>query len=326
MQDQSPSLRGFSQEDSYPIAIENGTGWESTKAAIIQICAYAKDFEAAYALAQEWDEDNEPPWGDKLKYQVTRLWNFVHSGEAQSFQGLPVRRFSRPDVPDFALGEAIVAKYGPGAAGKIRGASLRPPDAAHALDFVLPGNPWIGVSQYQPSDQQVCRREQIRGAESRFAWLCPNPFRQRQIKSGGKWSMKCDANVLRRDHVVLEFDLKPRYGWGPSIAKWAKAGFSALDVHGALFLWIAARTGKRPFMIVYSGNVSYHAWYDAAGSTEEEIAALVELTLPLSGDPVLLTPSQLFRMPGGTRVRRTSLNKIIRVRQEVVFWQPINKI
>ena len=322
MQDQNPSLRGFSQEDSY----QNGTGWESSKAVFLQICREQPTFETALAVAKAWNlEYADPLWGDGpqgITYQITRLWNRRNSEDTQVFSGgISYARLSRPKVCSHELGESIVAKYGPGATAKIRAASKRCPNAVNALDFLFPGNLWIAVSQYAVNDQRTTQREAIRGAESRYAWLTPNPFRQKQVKVGRSWSMRCDANVLRRDHMVIEFDLKERYGWGPSIQRWNAAGLSALDVHGAFFLWLAAATGFSPFMIVYSGSVSYHAWYDARGVSREKLERLVELTLPLGGDPASLVPSQLFRMPGGTRLRKIN-NKITHVPQSVVFWNP----
>ena len=325
MQDQNPALRGFSQEDSY----QDGVGWESSKAVFLQICREQPAFETALAVAREWNSEYaDPPWGDGaqgLTYQITRLWNRRNSDQSQVFSGgISYARLSRPKVPSHELGESIVAKYGPGAAAKIRAASKRCPNAVNALDFLFPGNPWIAASWQSVKDQQTYRREAIRGHENRYAWLTPNPFQQKQVKVSGSWSMRCDPNVLRRDHMVVEFDLKERYGWGPSIQRWRAAGLSALDVHGAFFLWLAAAAGFLPFMIVYSGSVSYHAWYDARGVSRENLEHLVELTLPLGGDPASLVPSQLFRMPGGTRLRKIN-NKITHVRQEVVFWRPYRR-
>lgn len=318
---QNSSLRGFSQEDSYKVAREDGTGWNTTKDVLIEICKRSASFEQALAVAQEWDQDNEPPWGVDLKYQVTRLWNFINSGEARSFNSLPVRKLHRPEKLEYEFAEAVVAKYGRGAAEKIRRAGRRCPNAAGALDFLFVGNPWIAVSWQDPADQYTIQRETLRGFEERFAWLSPNPFRQKQVKVGARWSMKCDANILERLYMVIEFDLKVHHGWGASIGRWNRAGLSALDVQGALFLWIAARTGLKPFMIVFSGAASYHGWYDVRGVPEDQLAKIVELALPLGGDPASLTPSQLFRMPGGTRLRRID-HKTTRVRQEVVFWNP----
>lgn len=322
MQDQNGSLSGFSQEDSY----QDGTGWESSKDVFLQICREQPTFETALAVAKAWNlEYADPPWGDGpqgLTYQITRLWNRRNSEDTQVFSGgISYARLSRPKVSSHELGERIVAKYGPGAAAKIRAASQRCPNAVNALDFLFPGNPWIAVSQQVVTDQATTQRETIRGRETRFAWLTPNPFKQKQVKVGGVWSMRCDANVLRRDHFVIEFDLKEKFGWGPSIQRWGAAGLSALDVHGAFFLWLAATTKLLPFMIVFSGASSYHAWYDARGVSREKLEHLVELTLPVGGDPTSLVPSQLFRMPGGTRLRKIN-SKITRVRQEVVFWNP----
>ena len=322
MQDQNSSLRGFSQEDSY----STQDGWTGSKDVFLQICREQPTFETALAVAKEWNSEYaDPPWGDGaqgITYQITRLWNRRHSEDTQVFSGgISYRKLSRPKECDYALGEKIVAKYGPGASAKIRAASQRRPNAVNALDFLFPNNPWIAVSQQAVTDQSTTQRETIRGIESRYAWLTPNPFRQKQVKVSGAWSMRCDANVLERRHFVIEFDLKERHGWGPSIQRWGAAGLSPLDVHGAFFLWLAAMTKLLPFMIVFSGAVSYHAWYDARGVSREKLEHLVELTLPVGGDPATLVPSQLFRMPGGTRLRRIN-NRITRVRQEVVFWNP----
>ena len=184
MQDQNPSLRGFSQEDSY----QDGTGWESSKDVFLQICREQPTFETALAVAKAWNlEYADPPWGDGaqgLTYQITRLWNRRNSEDTQVFSGgISYARLSRPKVCDYALGEKIVAKYGPGAAAKIRAASQRCPNAVNALDFLFPDNPWIAVSQQVVTDQSTTQRETIRGRETPLRVAHPESIQAKTSES-----------------------------------------------------------------------------------------------------------------------------------------------
>lgn len=54
-------------------------------------------------------------------------------------------------------------------------------------------------------------------------------------------------------------------------------------------------------MIVWSGNKSLHAWFDLVGSAESTKHRFKNMAIKMGADPASLRPTQLVRLPWGTR-------------------------
>ena len=158
------------------------------------------------------------------------------------------------------------------------------------------------------------------------AYIVPNPMRERgHWTSGKQWkegkpSPRCDANVLSRRWLCVEWDMSklsrdgstPTF-WKPILDEWESIGIPAKDAQTRLLAHLATFE-FRLAMVVDSGGKSLHSWFAVAHATEAQIEHFMRYAISIGADPAGRVPSQFFRMPHGTRENGN--------RQPVLFFNP----
>src|SRR6202040_971527 len=109
----------------------------------------------------------------------------------------------------------------------------------------------------------------------KMAFLVPNPMRGKiGLTQDNRDAGRCLSNVLHRRFLVVEFDFKPtnKQGnptiWVPLINLWKTHGMSVQDACAAIVMRLAQHGPLA--MVVFSGNISLHAWWYCVGEDEHE--------------------------------------------------------
>lgn len=113
---------------------------------------------------------------------------------------------------------------------------------------------------------------------STLQYICPN-----RLKSEDQGRVL--TNMAERKYAVFESDI-------PQLAKnWdSQAGIIE-----------KLRSILRLVMVVYSGNKSLHAWFDCQGQSESQVHRFDNMAVKMGADRASLRPTQLVRLPWGTR-------------------------
>jgi len=123
----------------------------------------------------------------------------------------------------------------------------------------------------------------------------------------GECSYRCLENTGPRRHIVIEFDFKPGFpGWEELHFMLGCSNKTLGDLNSALLLHLQRFLPLR--MVISSGNRSLHGWFSVEGTSEEDQARFMNYAASLGADPMVFTPCQLVRMPGGTRSNGTIQN------------------
>jgi hypothetical protein len=109
----------------------------------------------------------------------------------------------------------------------------------------------------------------------KFSLVVPSPmFAKTGLTQEGKESGRCLGNVGPRRYLVTEFDFKPfnpqgePTKWVPLIDLWKSHGMSIQDATAGVIMHLA-QYGPL-VLVVFSGNLSLHAWWACVGESEEE--------------------------------------------------------
>ena len=116
----------------------------------------------------------------------------------------------------------------------------------------------------------------------------------------GRRSVRCQANVVGRRHLVAEFDDERL-----SKAMQAKLATALGDMAPLV-------------MAVDSGGKSVHAWYRVDGMSARDQAKFFAVACLLGADRTRWDVCGWLRMPGGLRVVRGRPS----VRQKILYWRP----
>lgn len=148
---------------------------------------------------------------------------------------------------------------------------------------------------------------------SEFSHIVPNPMREHgQWEFGKEWkpgesSPRRDSNILYRSWLCVEWDTS-KFGrddktptfWKSLIEEWETAGISPKDAQTRLLAHLSTFEFKLA-MVVDSGGKSLHSWFAVARATEPEVEHFMRYAISIGADPAGRIPSQLCRMPHGTR-------------------------
>jgi hypothetical protein len=129
--------------------------------------------------------------------------------------------------------------------------------------------------------------ETLRGLQ----FIVPNPMRGRFGKAQeGHASVRCKDNVLAGWFAVVEFD--------------------ALGLADQLkIIWhLGQRVRLR--MIVFSGNKSYHSWFDVMGRSSDEVREFMDYAIRVGACPSTKSVCQFVRIPGGTN-QKTGISQSV---------------
>jgi len=181
---------------------------------------------------------------------------------------------------------------------------VRPPEAKPGPEeFCL-----VLANLYQPTDllfigdrtepgtvgQTICTAAEwiavaTRTAKAPGPYIIPNPLDgcEHDTKSGTR-SRRCDAAVVVRRFVVVEFD--------------------GMTLSDQLSFWWG--TTLPVAVLIHSGNKSYHAWIRIEGAADPDETVRImfdEILIPAGADSTTRNPARLSRVPGhwrGTNMRR----------------------
>ena len=130
-------------------------------------------------------------------------------------------------------------------------------------------------------------------------FIVVNPMRGRQsVNREGDPSVRCQANVLPRRHLVAEFD-------DLTLSKTQQA---RLISKLAEFLPLV--------MVVNSGGKSLHAWFRVENFSIRDQARFFAVACLLGADKTRWDPSGWLRMPGGLR----RVDGVPAIRQNILFF------
>ena len=155
--------------------------------------------------------------------------------------------------------------------------------AIMAVDLLFPGEPLLCMAKDTRS-AYTARREHWLHREHALPFIVPN-FAETVLgkrKSDGRPSKRCEGMFPLRTYAVCEFD---------DHAPLAEQAGRAVYLSKILPL----------VCVLHSGGKSIHAWYRAAGETEDDILAFYDVAIPLGADRVGKTRCQLMRTPGAWR-------------------------
>lgn len=148
----------------------------------------------------------------------------------------------------------------------------------------------------------------------KLSHIVPNPLRFRyayDAMTGEPGLARQLGNIRYRRWLVIEFDatkfardkVTPTF-WQPLIEEWERRGITPKDAQARLILKLAGY-GNRLGMIVDSGDKSLHAWFPAFTWPKSRQDRFMGYAMSIGADPATRTPSQLVRMPHGTRADGT---------------------
>jgi hypothetical protein len=151
------------------------------------------------------------------------------------------------------------------------------------------------------------RRDEI----ARWEMCVPNLMRTTWgTTTEGNTSSRCRDNSCGfggQRFLVVEFDLPPH------AAVVRELGAAAPDACAALIMDKIGLSAVR--MVVHSGSKSLHAWLDAGGRTQDQIARFYRVWCTYGADWRGSLPEQQFRLPQGYRRDKAAV-------QRVVYWNP----
>ncbi|MBU4201173.1 MAG: hypothetical protein KKG09_09445 [Verrucomicrobia bacterium] len=185
---------------------------------------------------------------------------------------------------------------------------VRPPEAKPGPEeFCL-----VLANLYQPTDllfigdrtepgtvgQTICTAAEwiavaTRTAKAPGPYIIPNPLDgcEHDTKSGTR-SRRCDAAVVVRRFVVVEFD--------------------GMTLSDQLSFWWG--TTLPVAVLIHSGNKSYHAWIRIEGAADPDETVRVmfdEILIPAGADSTTRNPARLSRVPGHWRADKHAPQRLI---------------
>jgi hypothetical protein len=225
------------------------------------------------------------------------------------------------EVPDREIREAVNYVYGAKNVPGLKAYAWPDPDAAMIARTLATTPTFFDVTQELPLEasqvlpklfaagELVCtgpdsKTAIVRPLEECLAdahlqqFIVVNPMRGRQsLNQQGEPSVRCQSNVLRRRHVVAEFD----------DASLSKPQQAQLITRLATFV---------PLMLVVdSGGKSLHAWFRVEQLAIRDQAYFFAVACLLGADETRWDTSGWLRMPGGLRV----VQGVPAVRQRILF-------
>lgn len=165
-----------------------------------------------------------------------------------------------------------------------------PKESAQILTDLFSEQDLLHISPDIFHDQIMECKEWLGSDLSSMQYLCPCKFK-------GRDKGRLAENVADRSFIVFETDDRPE-DW---------------DGQAGLIERLAQDLPLR--MVIWSGNKSLHAWFDASHATKEQVSKFHDLAITLSGDPAVINrAAQMVRFPLG---KNTKTGK----KQEVIYFK-----
>jgi hypothetical protein len=200
-----------------------------------------------------------------------------------------------------------LVSFGPRDAEQVWG-WLKEGRSLQALKDASPSNPRqpteVILRTLFPNDPFICatlgsRGTQVAGRLSDHtpnflrdcSFIVANPMRTSEEK-------RCDENIADRRFFVLELDITSDHpAWTNVLAEAKHAGFTVRDLCAAALLFMS--TSYPLVLVVDSGGKSLHGWFYAPAIADHN--EFCTKARKCGADRRICVPSQLWRMPWGTR-------------------------
>ena len=157
--------------------------------------------------------------------------------------------------------------------------------AETAVDLLFPSDDLLLCMAKDVRQATTAQRDDWQGREHLHPFIVPNVANALVGQTAdGRPSRRCNAMFPERVYAVCEFD---------DGAPYAEQAGRAIYLGRILPL----------VLVCHSGNKSLHAWFLAAGETEEDVLAFYDVAISLGADHVGRTRCQMMRTPGAWRIR-----------------------
>jgi len=196
------------------------------------------------------------------------------------------RHYEKPQV--LKVNRPLIAEFArKGDVSKLRGRSTQIPEDLTAILRDLYGEEdLLHLSPTIYEDKVKSRDEWSPDEVGNAQFICPAKLRSRE---GGR----VQNNVLARSYVVFETDEFE----------------NDFDAQAGLIERLAKELPLR--MVVWSGNKSLHAWFDATTPLKDKVQKFYDLAVQLGGDKAVLRPAQLVRAPWGRNEKNNNVQKVL---------------
>ena len=248
--------------------------------------------------------------GEIIAHEINKAITKAYS---QPFSGGTYERKPAWPKPDLALIEELTLLHAwdvPGALVKLESKSPEKLNktTTEVIRQLFPHDSLISAG-FEMTDTTVYQLSRIIDRLHKWRLIVPSPMLARYgLTQESKQSGRCLSNTGPRRFLVTEFDFKPvnKQGnptiWVPLINLWQSHGMTVQDACSAIVMHLA-QYGPL-VMVVFSGNISLHAWWYCSGEPEDEGSKLnkfMQYAAVLGADSATYTRSQFVRMPGATR-------------------------
>lgn len=170
----------------------------------------------------------------------------------------------------------------------------------NVIEFLFPENVLLCVGE-KPNRFRTYPKQLLDFERNRYPLIVPSPMKQQYGKTqSGKISMRTNANVGRRMHLVIEFD-------GHDLNTQA-----TLHWHLSKYLPLV--------LCLFSGNKSIHGWYFVEYLEDREIRGFMNHAISLGADPATWTPCQLVRTPLGIRKDNNRIQEILYLNRSADYY------
>jgi hypothetical protein len=175
---------------------------------------------------------------------------------------------------------------------------------AEALEYLFPNPDTLLIVGRKSSAEAAIVRRSASGLET-CQQIVPNPARSAcGYTKKREVNVRCDANILRRDWLVIECDFAPVTDSGvPTIFAPLFAEFPShkpRDMGAAVIAYLRTIAPVPLRLAVYSGGKSIHGWFPATGRDPVILANFFAQAKLAGACNSTWTVSQYVRVPGGT--------------------------
>jgi hypothetical protein len=237
-------------------------------------------------------------WAGELRAQIGNAANTILSGGGSNKPAIPAVAFTSTDA------DRVWSWLK-------EGRTLR------ALTALSPINPRLPAEEILrllfPNDPYVCatlrsRDNQVKGLLSQYSSDFLRDCSFVVASTFATAGRREDDNVAERRFFVVELDITAEHpAWTAALAEATKAGLTVRDLCAAALLYISERFPLAMAVDSGPGGKSVHGWFFAPAIADHD--EFCTIARKCGADRRITVPSQLWRMPWGTRRTKPEENK-----------------
>lgn len=274
-----------------------GERYQWSYTAALSLIRYGYPFRLIEPLL-EYYRGRPDNWAGELRTQIGNAANTISSGGGSGKAAIPAVPFTSTDA------DRVLSWLK-------EGRTLR------ALTAVSPSNPRLPTEEILrvlfPNDPYACatlrsRENQVRGRLSQYSsdFLrdCSFVVASTFVTAGRRE----DDNVAEQRFFVVELDITAEHpSWTAVLAETTKAGLTVRDLCAAALLYIGEAFPLTMVVDSGPGGKSLHGWYFTPAIADHD--EFCTNARKCGADRRITVPSQLWRMPWGTRRTKPEENK-----------------